>query len=69
MQGNKDFRCPAPFPVAPTLVAENAAIFVGDVASEKLVKTKMAKSTRDTGWSILKTMLDYKCNQAGVIFM
>ena len=52
-----------------TLVAENAAIFVGDVASESLVKTKMAKSTLDAGWSMLKTMLDYKCHQAGVIFM
>ena len=51
------------------LVAENAAIFVGDVASDKLVKTKMAKSTLDAGWSMLKTMLDYKSHQAGVIFM
>ena len=52
-----------------TLVAENAAIFVGDVASTALVKTKMAKSTLDAGWSLLKTMLEYKCQQAGVIFM
>ena len=34
------------------LVQENAAIFVGDVASSKLVKTKMAKSTLDAGWAI-----------------
>ena len=33
------------------LVRENAAIFVGDVASAKLVKTKMAKSALDAGWS------------------
>ena len=51
------------------LVQENAAIFVGDVASAKLVKTKMAKSTLDAGWSSLKTMLEYKSHQAGIVFM
>ena len=51
------------------LVRENAAIFVGDVASAKLVKTKMAKSTLDAGWSSLKTMLEYKSHQAGIVFM
>ena len=50
------------------LVRNNAAIFVGDVASAKLVKTKMAKSTLDAGWSSLKTMLEYKSQQAGVVF-
>ncbi len=46
----------------------NAAIFVGDVASAKLVKTKMAKSTLDAGWAMFKTALEYKCRQAGVVF-
>jgi putative transposase len=50
------------------LVRENAAIFVGDVSSEKLVKTPMAKSVRDAGWSMFKTMLEHKCRQAGVVF-
>ena len=50
------------------LVQKNAAIFVGDVSSQKLVKTKMAKSTLDAGWSMLKTMLEYKSHQAGVVF-
>ena len=50
------------------LVKNNAAIFVGDVASSKLVKTKMAKSTLDAGWSSLKTMLEYKSHQAGIVF-
>lgn len=50
------------------LVKNHAAIFVGDVASAKLVKTKMAKSTLDAGWSSLKTALEYKCHQAGVVF-
>ena len=50
------------------LVRNNAAIFVGDVASAKLVKTRMAKSTLDAGWAMLKTMLEYKSQQAGVVF-
>ena len=50
------------------LVRDNAAIFVGDVASAKLVKTKMAKSTLDAGWSMLKMMLEYKSHQAGIVF-
>ena len=50
------------------LVNENAAIFVGNVSSKGLIKTKMAKSVLDAGWSQLKTMLEYKCQQAGVVF-
>jgi len=50
------------------LTQEYGAIFVGNVSSSKLVKTKMAKSTLDAGWSSLKTMLEYKSHQAGVIF-
>ena len=50
------------------LVKNNAAIFVGDVASSKLVKTKMAKSTLDAGWAMLKTILEYKSHQAGIVF-
>ncbi len=50
------------------LVRENAAIFIGNVSSLKLVKTKMAKSVLDAGWSTLKTMLEYKCDHAGIVF-
>jgi IS605 OrfB family transposase len=50
------------------LVNENAAIFVGNVSSLKLVKTKMAKSVLDAGWGTLKTLLEYKCDHAGVVF-
>lgn len=50
------------------LVRDNAAIFVGDVASVKLVKTRMAKSTLDAGWAMFKTMLEYKSQQASIVF-
>jgi IS605 OrfB family transposase len=50
------------------LVNNNAAIFVSNVNSKALAKTKMAKSVLDAGWGMLKTMLEYKCAHAGVVF-
>jgi IS605 OrfB family transposase len=40
-------------------------IVVGDVSSTKLVKTRMAKSVLDSGWGMLKRMLQYKGELAG----
>jgi IS605 OrfB family transposase len=40
-------------------------IFIGDVSSLKLVKTRMAKSVLDAGWGMLKTQLQYKGEDAG----
>jgi IS605 OrfB family transposase len=50
------------------LVERSAAIFVGNVQAGAMVKTRMAKSTLDAGWSMLKTMLEYKSHQAGIVF-
>ena len=51
-----------------TLVNRCGEIYVGNVSSLKLVKTRMAKSVLDAGWGQLKTMLDYKCAHAGIVF-
>ncbi|MDY0414374.1 MAG: transposase [Pseudomonas sp.] len=51
-----------------TLVNRCGEIYVGNVSRLKLVKTKMVKSVLDAGWGQLKTMLDYKCAHAGIVF-
>jgi len=49
------------------LVKDYGAIYIGDVSSTKLAKTRMAKSVLDSGWGMLKTMLQHKGHQAGRI--
>ncbi|MGE0798717.1 MAG: RNA-guided endonuclease InsQ/TnpB family protein [Lautropia sp.] len=50
------------------LVREHRAIFVGNVNARALARTRMAKSVLDAGWSSLRTLLQYKCDRAGVWF-
>jgi putative transposase len=47
------------------IVNQYQTIFVGDVSSRKLVRTRMAKAVFDSGWSMLKRMLQYKGEYAG----
>jgi putative transposase len=47
------------------IVEKYEFIFIGDVSSLKLVKTRMAKSVLDAGWGMLKTQLQYKGEDAG----
>jgi putative transposase len=42
------------------IVNQYETIVVGDVSSQKLVKTRMSKSVLDSGWSTLKRFLKYK---------
>ena len=50
------------------LVNDHAAIFVGNVNAKGLAKTKLAKSVLDASWTAFRTMLKYKCENAGVWF-
>jgi IS605 OrfB family transposase len=48
-----------------SIVNQYQSIYIGDVSSLKLVKTRMAKSVLDSGWGMLKAQLQYKGQQAG----
>lgn len=50
------------------LVNRFKKIFIGDVSSTQLVKTRMAKSVLDAGWGLFKEMLKYKAIRLGVDF-
>jgi IS605 OrfB family transposase len=50
------------------LVSTNKQIFIGNVNSSTLIKTKMAKSVLDASWGMFKNMLKYKAIRLGVDF-
>ncbi|WP_255423072.1 RNA-guided endonuclease TnpB family protein [Undibacterium sp. FT79W] len=52
-----------------TLVRRYGAIFVGNVNASALAQTRMPKSVLDAGWSQFRSMLQYKCDDAGGWFV
>lgn len=52
--------------ITTNLVNQYDQIFVGNVSPSKLKKTRMAKSVSDSGWSMFKSMLEYKAIRLGV---
>lgn len=51
------------------LARENSLIVVGNVNAASLVKTRMAKSVLDAGWSSFRHMLQYKARRHGAVFV
>ena len=50
------------------VVDDAGAVFVGNVSASWQIKSGKAKAMLDMGWSMLRNLLEYKCDHAGVAF-
>ena len=50
------------------VVNRSGAVFVGNLSSPWQIASRVAKATYDVSWSMLRNVLDHKCDHAGVAF-